>query len=65
MQGLVHYAFGLFNDMKQSNQEAIDRLYERWDESRKLPRKKKKAERKRILELYSIHLHMKDTFFTI
>ena len=41
-------------DIRQGNKEWEDRIYDQWDESKKMPRKMKKRVRKSLLVDYSI-----------
>ena len=61
----LHSIMNLYVDMKEINEEALKRQRQRWKDSMKLPRKKKKKIRKDIISMYSIFLHMKDNLFKI
>ena len=42
------------NNMVQANEEWEDRIYDEWEKTKKMPRKKKKQRRKELLTDYSI-----------
>lgn len=55
-------SMSMTNPFSNSYQEFKDKLLNRWKESRKLPRKKKKEERKNIKVLWSINEWSKREF---
>lgn len=48
IKGLLSYGLSLMVEMKKRNEEWKERILKEWDESKNLPRKKKKAKRKEL-----------------
>lgn len=44
-------------EMKQLNKQKLEEIYQKWEESKNFPRKKKKRVRKDLLLSYSIFKH--------
>ncbi len=50
MHGMIHSIFNNMGELYVKNNEKLDQIRQDWHDSKKFPRKKKKAMRKRILQ---------------
>ena len=62
MNGFLAYGLAMVSEMQQRNEEKLREIEEKWWESAKYPRKKKKAVRKRLLVEYNIFSYAKNMF---